>query len=160
VVVGRLFNTVGPRQTGRYGMVVPSFVRQALAGKPIAVYGDGTQRRCFCHVEDVIRALCDLMATEDVYGQVFNVGSTEEISILELAHRVREATQSESEIEMVPYQDAYEPGFEDMPRRVPDLGKIEGALGWRPKRDLAGILADVVRSEREAGTDVSAVGAL
>jgi UDP-glucose 4-epimerase len=159
VVVGRLFNTVGPRQTGRYGMVVPSFVRQALAGRPIAVYGDGTQRRCFCHVEDVVRALCDLMVSEDVYGQVFNIGSTEEISILDLAHRVREAAQSDSQIDMVPYQDAYEPGFEDMPRRIPDVRKIEGALGWRPTRDLAGILDDVVRSEREAGTDVSAVGA-
>ncbi|MDQ3433259.1 MAG: GDP-mannose 4,6-dehydratase [Actinomycetota bacterium] len=159
VVVGRLFNTVGPRQTGRYGMVVPSFVRQALAGRPIAVYGDGTQRRCFCHVEDVVRALCDLMVSEDVSGQVFNIGSTEEISILDLAHRVREAAQSDSQIDMVPYQDAYEPGFEDMPRRIPDVRKIEGALGWRPTRDLAGILDDVVRSEREAGTDVSAVGA-
>ncbi|MBA3437157.1 MAG: GDP-mannose 4,6-dehydratase [Thermoleophilaceae bacterium] len=159
VVVGRLFNTVGPRQTGRYGMVVPSFVREALAGRPIAVYGDGTQRRCFCHVEDVVRALCDLMVSEDVYGQVFNIGSTEEISILDLAHRVREAAQSDSQIDMVPYQDAYEPGFEDMPRRIPDVRKIEGALGWRPTRDLAGILDDVVRSERQAGTDVSAVGA-
>jgi UDP-glucose 4-epimerase len=160
VVVGRLFNTVGPRQTGRYGMVVPSFVRQALAGRPITVYGDGTQRRCFCHVADVVRALCDLMVRDDVYGEVFNIGSTEEVSVLELAHRVREAAQSDSRIETVPYEDAYEPGFEDMPRRIPDLAKIEGTLDWRPTRDLAGILDDVVRSEREAGTDVSAVGAL
>ncbi len=158
VVVGRLFNTVGPRQTGRYGMVVPSFVRQALAGKPITVYGDGSQRRCFCHVEDVVRALCDLMVTDHVYGQVFNIGSTEEISILDLAHRVREAASSESEIDIVAYEDAYEPGFEDMPRRIPDISKIEGTLGWRPTRNLAGILDDVVHSEREAGTDVSAAG--
>ncbi len=158
VVVGRLFNTVGPRQTGRYGMVVPSFVRQALAGRPITVYGDGTQRRCFCHVEDVVRALCDLMVTDDVYGQVFNIGSTEEVSVLELAHRVREAAKSDSQIDTVPYEDAYEPGFEDMPRRIPDLAKIEGTLGWRPTRDLAGILDDVVRSEREAGTDVFTAG--
>jgi UDP-glucose 4-epimerase len=99
------------------------------------------------------------MVSEDVDGQVFNIGSTEEISILDLAHRVREAAQSDSQIDMVPYQDAYEPGFEDMPRRIPDVRKIEGALGWRPTRDLAGILDDVVRSERQAGTDVSAVGA-
>lgn len=156
VVVGRLFNTVGPRQTGRYGMVVPSLVRQALAGKPLTVYGDGTQQRCFCHVKDVVRALCDLMAREDLVGEVFNVGSTEEISILELAEQVRRAAGSESQIDLVPYEEAYEPGFEDMPRRVPDLAKIEGALGWRPTRDLAGILEDVIRSEREAGIEVSA----
>jgi len=158
VVVGRLFNTVGPRQTGRYGMVVPSFVRQALASKPITVYGDGSQQRCFCHVEDVVRALCDLMVTDDHYGKVFNIGSTEEISILDLAHRVREAAQSDSPIELVPYEDAYDLGFEDMPRRIPDIAKIENALGWRPTRDLTGILADVVRSERESGTHVSAGG--
>jgi len=158
VVVGRLFNTVGPRQTGRYGMVVPGFVRQALAGNPITVYGDGTQRRCFCHVEDVVRALCDLMLTDDVYGQVFNIGSTEEISIRDLAERVREAAESDSQIDIVAYEDAYEPGFEDMPRRIPDIAKIEATIGWRPTRDLAGILADVVRSEREAGTDVFAAG--
>jgi len=155
VVVGRLFNTVGPRQTGRYGMVVPSFVRQALAGKPITVYGDGTQRRCFCHVKDVVRALCDLMAKEDLMGKVFNIGSTEEISIRELAERVRQAAGSESEIELVPYEDAYEPGFEDMPRRVPDISKVERAIGWRPTRELAGILEDVIRSEREEGIEVS-----
>jgi UDP-glucose 4-epimerase len=155
VVVGRLFNTVGPRQTGRYGMVVPSFVRQALAGRPITVYGDGTQRRCFCHVKDVVRALCDLMSRDDVYGEVFNIGSTEEISILDLSQRVRDAAESESQVSLVPYEEAYEPGFEDMPRRVPDLAKIERTLGWRPTRDLTAILADVIQSEREAGTEVS-----
>jgi UDP-glucose 4-epimerase len=155
VVVGRLFNTVGPRQTSRYGMVVPTFVRQAMGGRPITVYGDGTQRRCFCHVKDIVRALCDLMARDDVYGEVFNVGSTEEISMLELSDRVREAVGSDSPIHLVPYDDAYEPGFEDMPRRVPDTSKIENRLGWRPTRDLPSILDDVIRSEREAGIEIS-----
>ena len=155
VVVGRLFNTVGPRQTGRYGMVVPSFVRQALAGKPITVHGDGTQRRCFCHVRDVVRALCDLMSREDVHGEVFNIGSTEEISMLDLSHRIREAADSASEVTFVAYEDAYEPGFEDMPRRIPDVSKIERVLDWRPTRDLAEILDDVIRSEREGGIEVS-----
>jgi len=155
VVVGRLFNTVGPRQTGRYGMVVPSFVRQALAGRPITVYGDGTQQRCFCHVGDVVQALCDLMTQDDLYGEVFNIGSTEEISMLDLAHRVRDAAESESEINLVSYEDAYEPGFEDMPRRIPDISKVSQAIGWGPTRDLAGILDDVIRSEREAGVEVS-----
>jgi len=156
VVVGRLFNTVGPRQTGRYGMVVPSFVRQALGGRPITVYGDGTQQRCFCHVGDVVQALCDLMSREDLYGEVFNIGSTEEISMLDLAQRVRDAAGSESEINLVSYEDAYEPGFEDMPRRVPDISKVNQAIGWRPTRDLAGILDDVIRSEREEGIEASA----
>ena len=155
VVVGRLFNTVGPRQTGRYGMVVPTFVRQALSGKPITVYGDGTQRRCFCHVTDVVRALCDLMVGDDFHGEVFNIGSTEEISMLELSDRVRDAAGSESAIHLIPYEEAYEPGFEDMPRRVPDTSKIEGTLGWRPTRDLPSILDDVILSEREAGVGVS-----
>jgi UDP-glucose 4-epimerase len=154
VVVARLFNTVGPRQTGRYGMVVPSFARQALAGKPITVYGDGTQSRCFCHVKDVVRALCDLMIREDVAGEVFNVGSTEEVSILDLAHRVREEADSESEVSLVPYDDAYEPGFEDMPRRVPDLSKIERVLGWAPTRTLDQILVDVIESERQGGLKI------
>jgi len=158
VVVGRLFNTVGPRQTGRYGMVVPSFARQALAGRPITVYGDGTQQRCFCHVADVVQALCDLMSREDLYGEVFNIGSTEEISMLDLAHRVREAAASDSDINLVSYEDAYEPGFEDMPRRIPDISKVKEAIGWQPTRDLAGILDDVIRSEREEGIEVSVAG--
>jgi UDP-glucose 4-epimerase len=148
VVVGRLFNTVGPRQTGRYGMVIPSFVRQALAGQPITVYGDGTQRRCFCHVKDVVTALADLMDRDDSRGEVFNVGSTDEISILQLAKRVREAAGSESEIVFVPYDEAYEEGFEDMHRRVPDTGKIHRVLGWQPTRGLTEILADVLNHER------------
>jgi UDP-glucose 4-epimerase len=156
VVIARLFNTVGPRQTGRYGMVVPSFARQALAGKAITVYGDGTQSRCFCHVKDVVRALADLMVRDDVSGQVFNIGSSEEISILDLAHRVRDAAESDSEVMLVPYDEAYEPGFEDMPRRVPDLSKIGRVLGWAPTRSLDQILDDVIQSERQGGMEISA----
>jgi UDP-glucose 4-epimerase len=147
-VVGRLFNTVGPRQTGRYGMVVPSFVQQALADEPITVYGDGTQRRCFCHVRDVTRAIVDLMRADTAYGEVFNIGSTDEVSIWELAVRVRDIAASDSEIVMVPYEDAYEEGFEDMVRRVPDTGKVRRLLDWRPTRTLDGILADVAESHR------------
>jgi UDP-glucose 4-epimerase len=144
-VVARLFNTVGPRQTGRYGMVVPTFVQQALAGRPIRVHGDGTQTRCFCHVNDVVRALIGLMQLgDDAYGEVFNIGSQEEISILGLADRVRELTGSESEIHLIPYEDAYEEGFEDMPRRYPDISKIAGVLGWSPTRTLDEILGDVI----------------
>jgi UDP-glucose 4-epimerase len=144
-VVARLFNTVGPRQTGRYGMVVPKFVGAALAGRPLTVFGDGTQTRCFCHVGDVVHALVDLMALgESAYGEVFNIGSQEEISMLSLADRVRELTASESDVVLVPYDEAYEAGFEDMPRRVPDIGKVEAAIGWTPTRTLDEILADVV----------------
>jgi UDP-glucose 4-epimerase len=149
-VIGRLFNTVGPRQTGRYGMVVPRFVRQALADAPITVHGDGTQRRCFCHVADVVRAIADLMSSGDAYGQVFNIGSTEEVTISELAERVREITGSDSEIITVPYEEAYEQGFEDMLRRVPDTAKVRRLLGWRPTRTLDEILADVITSYRAA----------
>jgi UDP-glucose 4-epimerase len=148
VVVGRLFNTVGPRQTSRYGMVIPTLARQAIAAQPITVYGDGTQRRCFCHVKDVVSALADLMERDDAYGEVFNVGSTEEISILDLARRVREAAGSDSEIVLVPYDEAYEEGFEDMRRRLPDTGKLQRLLGWQPTRGLSDILADVVEHER------------
>jgi UDP-glucose 4-epimerase len=148
VVIGRLFNTVGPRQTGRYGMVVPTFVRQALAGEPITVYGDGQQRRCFCHVKDVVGALADLMDTEQAVGEVFNIGSTDEITIMDLAERVRRASGSDSEIRLVPYDEAYEAGFEDMRRRVPDIAKIGGLLGWCPTRTLDGILADVIEAQR------------
>src|SRR5438067_2006184 len=116
-VVGRLFNTAAPRQTGRYGMVIPRFGRQALAGQPLTVYGDGTQRRVFCHVRDVTPVLAELMERDDVYGEVFNIGGSEEVSIAELAEHVRALADSESEVLMVPYDDAYEPGFEDMARR-------------------------------------------
>ena len=121
----RLFNTVGPRQTGRYGMVIPTFVRQALAGRPITVYGNGKQTRCFGYVGDVVGALIKLMDHSDSVGQVFNIGSTEEISILQLAEKVKALTNSASEIVFVPYDEAYEEGFEDMPRRVPDTSKIQ-----------------------------------
>ena len=144
-VVVRLFNTVGPRQTGCYGMVVPTFVGQALAGRPLTVFGDGLQTRCFCHVGDVVQALVELMMLGDAaYGEVFNIGSQEEISIYGLAERVRRLTGSGSEIVVIPYEEAYEAGFEDMPRRVPDIGKIEAATGWRPTRTLEETLADVV----------------
>lgn len=144
-VVARLFNTVGPRQTGRYGMVVPKFVGAALSGRPLTVFGDGTQTRCFCHVGDVVRALVDLVELGDAaYGEVFNVGSQDEISIYGLAERVRELTGSESEIVVMPYDEAYEEGFEDMPRRVPDIDKIEAAVGWTPTRTLNEILGDVI----------------
>jgi UDP-glucose 4-epimerase len=145
-VVARLFNTVGPRQTGRYGMVVPTLVQQALAGRPLTVYGDGTQTRCFCHVDDVVRALVDLMqAGEPAYGEVFNVGSQEEVSILELASRVIDLTGSDSEIHLIAYEAAYEAGFEDMPRRYPDVTKIGDALGWSSTRSLDEILGDVIQ---------------
>jgi UDP-glucose 4-epimerase len=143
-VIVRLFNTVGPRQTGRYGMVVPRLVRQALDGKPMTVYGDGTQRRCFTHVSDAIRALKSLIEAESVIGEIFNVGSTEEITILDLAKRIKEMTQSSSEIIFVPYAVAYEEDFEDMPRRLPALDKIHRAVGWQPTSSLYEILESVV----------------
>ena len=148
-VVARLFNTVGPRQTGRYGMVVPKFVSQALGGRPLTVFGDGTQTRCFCHVGDVVAALADLMLLGDsAYGEVFNIGSQEEISMLSLAERVRGMTQSESEIQVIPYDQAYEAGFEDMPRRLPDITKIEAAIGWTPTRRLDEVLVDVINFQQ------------
>lgn len=152
-VVGRMFNTVGPRQTGRYGMVVPSFVRQALAGQPITVYGTGKQRRCFCHVRDVVGALAGLLTRDDIFGEVFNIGSTEEVSILELATRVKEATGSESEIVFVPYVEAYGEGFEDMARRVPDTTKIGSALGWKATASLDQILAEVIDHRRRGSAE-------
>jgi UDP-glucose 4-epimerase len=144
----RLFNTVGPRQTGRYGMVIPTFVKQALAGRPITVYGDGKQTRCFGYVGDVVGALIKLMDTTDSIGQVFNIGSTEEISILQLAEKVKELTQSTSEIVYVPYDDAYEEGFEDMPRRVPDTTKINQLVGFKAEMTLDGILETVIGFHR------------
>lgn len=143
VVIVRLFNTVGPRQVGHYGMVVPRFVEQALKGAPITVYGDGTQRRCFCHVADVVAALLGLVDSREAEGQVFNVGANEEISIAGLAERVTEQLNSDSSIVKVTYDDAYEEGFEDMPRRVPNTAKVRGLLGWAPQRDLTDIIGDV-----------------
>jgi len=143
-VVVRLFNTVGPRQTGQYGMVIPTFVKQALAGRPITVYGDGKQSRCFCYVGDVIGALMKLMDNSKAVGEVFNVGSNQEITILDLAKRVKEVANSDSEIVFVPYDEAYEEGFEDMPRRVPDISKINDLIGFKPEMRLDGILKSVI----------------
>ena len=142
--VVRLFNTVGPRQTGQYGMVIPTFVKQALAGRPITVYGDGTQTRCFGYVGDVVGALIKLMDHEGAIGEVFNIGSNEEVSILELANRIKGLTKSESEIVLVPYAEAYEEGFEDMPRRVPDITKVGALVGFKPEMKLDGILKSVI----------------
>ena len=139
VTIFRLFNTVGPRQVGHYGMVVPRFVRWAMAGEPIQVYGDGQQSRCFANVHDVVDAITQLGradALERVDGEVFNIGSNEEVTIYELAERVKARTGSNSEIVLIPYEQAYEAGFEDMRRRVPDLRKIEATIGWRPRTTL------------------------
>jgi UDP-glucose 4-epimerase len=150
VIIGRLFNTVGPRQLERYGMVVPTFARQAVLNSPITVFGDGRQQRCFCHVQDVVRAIADLMELGDLYGEVFNIGSDEEVTIRQLAECVRELAGSRSEIVTIPYDEAYGGGFEDMYRRVPDTTKIEQAIGWRPTRDLDETLSDVLASTRRA----------
>jgi UDP-glucose 4-epimerase len=147
VVIGRLFNTVGPRQTGRYGMVLPTFVRQALGGQALTVFGSGEQKRCFCHVSDVVRALADMVGRGELYGEVFNIGATEEISILDLARRVISLTHASSEIVFVPYNEAYGEGFEDMWQRVPDTTKIRRALGWEPSADLDEVITDVVSHE-------------
>ena len=148
VVIARLFNTVGPRQTGRYGMVIPNFVQQALAGRPMTVFGDGTQTRSFADVSDVVRALVGLAGEPRAVGQVFNIGNNEEVSIRRLAERVKASTGSQSEIVMVPYDQAYEAGFEDMPRRVPDLRKIGALTGWAPQIGLTEILNRVVSHAR------------
>jgi UDP-glucose 4-epimerase len=142
--VVRLFNTVGPRQTGQYGMVVPTFVKQALSGRPITVYGNGEQTRCFGYIGDVVKALVALMDNAEAVGQVYNIGSSEEVSIKSLAERVRELTGSQSEIVYVPYDEAYEEGFEDMPRRVPDTTKLQGLVGFHPETKLDTILNDVI----------------
>lgn len=148
VVVTRFFNTVGPRQTGRYGMVIPTFVRQALAGQPIPVHGTGEQTRCFCDVGDVVDAVVKLMDHPDAVGQVYNIGSTEEVSITQLARVVKAVTGSSSEIVYVPYSEAYEDGFEDMPRRVPDTTKIGKLIGFRPTLTLEQIVTRVVAAHR------------
>jgi len=148
VIIVRLFNTVGPRQTGRYGMVVPNFVRQALAGEPITVFGDGTQSRCFTWVGDVVGALAAIVGREEAIGQVYNLGSTEEVSIRALAERVKALTGSRSPIVTVPYDQAYESGFEDMPRRVPDLGKIRRLIGFQNRASLDEILQLVIEHHR------------
>ncbi len=148
VIVARLFNTVGPRQTGRYGMVIPNFVRQALSGEPMTVFGNGKQTRSFTDVTDVVGALIKLVQEPRAIGQVFNIGNTEEISILGLAERIKAMTSSQSAIEFVPYEEAYDEGFEDMPRRVPDLTKIHKYIGYKPTIDLDNILRRVVEHTR------------
>ena len=144
VIVTRFFNTVGPRQTGQYGMVIPNFVKQALSGRPITVFGDGTQSRSFTYVGDVVRALLALVEHPGAVGQVFNIGNGEEISIRGLAEKIKAMTGSASEIVTIPYDQAYEAGFEDMPRRVPDITKINALVGYRPTVDLDEILAKVI----------------
>jgi UDP-glucose 4-epimerase len=144
VVIARLFNTVGPRQTGQYGMVIPSFVQKALIGKPLIVHGDGTQTRSFTYIADVVEALILLMSEPRAVGQVINVGSTEEVSIRELAQIVKEMTDSNSEIEYLTYEKAYGPGFEDMKRRCPDITRIKDLIGFSPKKDLRSIIQSVI----------------
>jgi UDP-glucose 4-epimerase len=144
VIIVRFFNTVGPRQTGQYGMVIPNFVRQALAGEPITVFGDGKQSRAFTHVADVVGALVQLVNEPKAIGQVVNIGTTQEISIEKLAERVRTLSGSKSVIKYIPYDEAYESGFEDMPRRVPDLARIEGLIGYTPVHTLDNILTQVI----------------
>ncbi len=151
VVVARLFNTVGPRQSGRYGMVVPRFVQQAIAGGPITVYGDGKQSRCFCHVADVVDALVKLVRAPKAYGQVFNVGSNREITIRALAELVRKRVNRKAKIRLVPYAKAYEEGFEDMRRRVPDVSKVRRAIGWRSRRTIEEIIDSVAEYESRMG---------
>lgn len=147
-VIARLFNTVGPRQSGEYGNVIPRFVQSALAGEPLEVHGDGSQTRCFCHVTDVVGALHRLMADPDTAGKIYNVGSTEVVTILELAQRVLAATGSSSELVFVPYAEVYGQGIEEMFQRIPSIDRIRAAIGWEPATDLDAILADVIEHVR------------
>jgi UDP-glucose 4-epimerase len=150
VIIVRFFNTVGPRQTGQYGMVIPNFVQQALAGRPITVFGDGKQSRSFTHVADVVGALLKLSNEPKAIGQVINLGNTQEVTIEKLAERVRELAGSKSPIKYVPYDEAYESGFEDMPRRVPDLSKAEAMIGYKPRHALDAILTQVIEHFRQS----------
>jgi UDP-glucose 4-epimerase len=154
VTIARLFNTVGPRQTGEYGMVVPRFVDAALAGEPLRVFGDGGQTRCFCHVDDTVEALMALLAEPRTVGQIYNIGNTAHIGIRELADMVVEMTGSSSPIERVEYADEYGEGFEDMRHRVPDIRKIGEVIGWRPSRSLRDVLDDMIRERHEVGAAV------
>ncbi len=156
-IVVRLFNTVGPRQTGCYGMVVPRLVSQALKGEPLTVYGTGRQTRCFCHVADVVRALFTLMSDESAYGNVFNVGATTEVSIIDLAQRIIELTGSDSDISLIPYDEAYGEGFEDMYRRVPDIAKLQAIIGWNPTRSVEDVVRDVVAHQQQTSEATSVV---
>jgi UDP-glucose 4-epimerase len=155
VIVSRFFNTIGPRQTGRYGMVVPNFVRQAMSGKPITVFGDGKQSRCFCHVGDVIQALLKLVASPKAIGEVFNIGSTEEISIEDLAKLVKRRVGSNSEIRYIPYEQAYEEGFEDMFRRVPSVEKIGKCIGWKASTPLDATIDSIAHYFEERDKQVT-----
>ncbi len=148
VVIARLFNTVGPRQTGRFGMVLPRLVAQAVRRETLTVYGDGQQSRCFCHVHDVVRALVELANRPAAVGQIYNIGGTEEITIAELAQRVNEAAANGAGMKLIPYDEAYGAGFEDMRRRAPDIGKIARLTGWRPTVALAEIVREMVTAER------------
>ena len=147
-VIVRLFNTVGPRQTGQYGMVIPNFVRQALQGEAITVFGDGTQSRCFTHVYDVVGALMKLIENSEAVGEVYNIGSVQEVTMLQLAERIKSLTDSRSEITFLPYEQAYEAGFEDMVRRVPDIGKVQRLIGYQPSFTLDEILTSVIEFQR------------
>lgn len=148
VTTVRLFNTVGPRQTGRYGMVLPRFVQSAITNQPISIYGDGTQSRVFCHVADAVRALLTLAATDSTIGDVFNVGGIGETTIKELAEKIITRTQSQSTITYTPYSDAYPAGYEDMQRRVPDISKIKKTIDWSPNNSLDSIIDDVAEAIR------------
>ncbi|MFQ5874257.1 MAG: GDP-mannose 4,6-dehydratase [Dehalococcoidia bacterium] len=162
IVIARLFNTVGPRQSGRYGMVLPRFVRQALLEEPITVYGDGSQRRSFTWVGDTVRALIGLSEHPEAVGEVFNIGHGKDISILELAKLVKEMTGSKSDIVFIPYEEAYEEGFEDMQRRLPDISKIGKLIGYQPTLDLGGILERIIayyRAKLEGESEVRVVSA-
>jgi UDP-glucose 4-epimerase len=147
-VIVRLFNTVGPRQSGQYGMVIPRFVQRALAGSTLEVFGDGTQTRCFCHVRDTIRALHAVMDAESISGEIFNIGSTEKVRVIDLAHRVVELTQSASDLTFIPFDQVYGGGIEDTLHRVPAIDKVAGSVGWEPELDLDRILADVIEYHR------------
>ena len=143
VTTVRLFNTVGPRQTGRYGMVVPRFVHAAMKNEPITIYGDGNQSRVFCHVADAVQAITTMAATDSTIGDVYNVGGTGEVTIKQLAEQVLELTKSDSPVTYTPYSEAYPPGFEDIQRRVPDISKIKSAINWAPTKDLKQIISDI-----------------
>jgi UDP-glucose 4-epimerase len=151
VTIIRLFNTVGPRQTGRYGMVIPRFVDQALEGRPITVFGDGKQTRTFCHVRDTVGAIVNLVGNPRAVGEIFNIGGTEEISIEDLAHRVKDFLKSSSSITYIPYGEAYEEGFEDMRRRVPDIRKIQALIGYQPRLTLDDVISEVAEHRRRQG---------
>jgi UDP-glucose 4-epimerase len=150
MVIARLFNTVGPRQSGQYGMVIPTFVGNALAGRPLEVHGDGTQTRCFCHVADTIQALRGLMDAREISGEIFNVGNSQQIRVLDLAKRIIDLTGSRSRVELLPYDQVYGQGIEDMLHRIPSIEKISAAIGWQPSRPLEQILEDVLEYVRHA----------